>query len=65
MAIPPLDISKKIVDFFEKATVGTLSGIRDILDTSMGSTANRLSELTDKPLVKFTEIQGAFQKAAG
>lgn len=64
MAIPPLDISKKIVDFFEKATVGTLSGIRDILDTSMGSTANRLSELTDKPLVKFTEIQGAFQKAA-
>ncbi len=64
MAIPPLDLTKQIVDFLGKMTVGTLSGVRDVLDTSMGTASRKLAELTDKPLVKFTEIESTFEKAS-
>ncbi|MBL8019566.1 MAG: alpha/beta hydrolase [Leptospirales bacterium] len=64
MALPPIDFTRTIVDFCGKATVGTLSTIRDVLSGSLGSAADQMGQLTDKPLVKFTEIQGTFRKAA-
>ncbi|MCE9599368.1 MAG: alpha/beta hydrolase [Spirochaetia bacterium] len=64
MALPPIEFSKNIVDFCGKATLGTLSTIRDVLSGSLGSAADQMGQLTDKPLVKFTEIQNTFRKAA-
>lgn len=60
----PLEFTKSIVDFFGRATVNTLVGVRDVLSGSLSAASTSLSQLTDKPLVRFTNFQEALRKAS-
>lgn len=60
----PLEFTKSIVDFFGRATVNTLVGVRDVLSGSLSAASSSLSQLTDKPLVRFTNFQEAIKKAS-
>jgi pimeloyl-ACP methyl ester carboxylesterase len=60
----PLEFTKSIVDFFGRATVNTLVGVRDVLSGSLSAASSSLAQLTDKPLVRFTNFQEAIKKAS-
>lgn len=60
----PLEFTRSVVDFLGKATINTLTGVRDVLSGSLSAASSSLAQLTDKPLVRFTNFQEALQKAA-